>query len=109
MVDAVGWLATAILTISYAAKDPTKLRWIQSVAALLWITSGVLIHSRPVIAANVVVAGAAVYSSLRLLKKKRKPRSAALLTKTDLSVITGYTLCCPRIAKIPKTTVKEPG
>ena len=78
MVDAVGWMATAVLTISYSAKDPTKLRWIQSVAALCWITYGALIHSRPVIAANVIVAGAAVYSSLRLLKEKRTGVGSAL-------------------------------
>jgi hypothetical protein len=52
MLDGVGWIATVVFTISYFAKDPAKLRWIQSVAALFWITYGVLIHSRPVIAAT---------------------------------------------------------
>jgi hypothetical protein len=33
------------------------------VAACLWVTYGVIIHAPPVIVANVVVAGVAVYSS----------------------------------------------
>ncbi len=36
MLDGVGWIATAVFTISYFSKDPAKLRWIQSVAALFW-------------------------------------------------------------------------
>jgi len=71
MLDGVGWIATAVFTISYFAKDPAKLRWIQSVAALFWITYGVMIHSKPVIAANIIVAGAAAYSSLRLVNERR--------------------------------------
>ena len=71
MLDGVGWIATAVFTISYFSKDPAKLRWIQSVAALFWITYGVMIHSKPVIAANIIVAGAAAYSSLRLAKERR--------------------------------------
>jgi uncharacterized protein with PQ loop repeat len=71
MLDGVGWIATTVFTISYFSKDPAKLRWIQSVAALFWITYGVMIHSKPVIAANIIVAGAATYSSVRLVKEKR--------------------------------------
>ncbi len=71
MLDGVGWIATAVFTISYFSKDPAKLRWIQSVAALFWITYGAMIHSKPVIAANIIVAGAAAYSSLRLVKERR--------------------------------------
>jgi len=78
MLDAVGWMATVVFTVSYFAKDPTNLRWIQSVAALFWITYGILIHSRPVIVANIIVAGAAVYSSLRLFKERRTAARSAL-------------------------------
>jgi hypothetical protein len=52
MLDAVGWIATVVFTVSYFAKDPTKLRWIQS--------------------------GAAVYSSLRLFKERRTAASGLL-------------------------------
>jgi hypothetical protein len=64
MPDAVGWLATAIFAGSYFCKQPTTLRRVQAVAALAWATYGVLIHSLPIIVANVIVASLAVGSSL---------------------------------------------
>jgi uncharacterized protein with PQ loop repeat len=39
------------------------LRRVQGVGALLWLTYGILIHSGPVIVANIIVAGAAFWSS----------------------------------------------
>ncbi len=65
MVDLVGWLATAVFMMSYFAKGPIALRRIQGVAAVLWALYGVLIHKSPVIVANVLVAAAAVWTSLR--------------------------------------------
>jgi len=64
MSDAVGWMATATFTSSYFCKNPKMLRRVQAVAALLWLTYGVLIHSMPVIVANVIVAVVAFGSSL---------------------------------------------
>jgi hypothetical protein len=66
MVDLVGWLATAVFMTSYFAKGPIALRRIQGVAALLWVLYGILIHSWPVIVANVLVAGTAVATSFRV-------------------------------------------
>jgi hypothetical protein len=63
MVDWVGWLATALVVGSYFFKRQVVLRRIQAVAALAWLTYGVLIHSGPVIVANVIVAAAALGSS----------------------------------------------
>jgi hypothetical protein len=65
MLDWIGWVATFVFASSYFVKSPNKLRWIQALGALLWITYGILLHAVPVIAANVIVAAAAVYSSLR--------------------------------------------
>ena len=65
MGDWVGWLATAVFMISYFAKGPIMLRRIQGVAAALWTTYGILIHSWPIIVANVLVAGVAVATSFR--------------------------------------------
>ena len=64
-VDLVGWLATAVFLVSYFAKGPVNLRRVQGVAAGLWALYGVLIHSWPVIVANILVASVAVYSSFR--------------------------------------------
>lgn len=64
-VDFIGWLATAVFLVSYFTKGPKGLRRVQGVAAGLWAVYGVLIHSLPVIVANVLVAGVAVISSFR--------------------------------------------
>jgi hypothetical protein len=63
--DWIGWLATAVFLVSYYTKGPTGLRRVQGVAAGLWAMYGVLIHSLPVIVANILVAGVAVISSFR--------------------------------------------
>lgn len=64
-LDWVGWLATAVFMASYFTKQPTTLRRVQGVAAGLWALYGVLIHSLPVIVANILVASVAVLSSFR--------------------------------------------
>ena len=46
-------------------RAPQYLRWIQAAAAQLWIVYGALLHATPVVAANVIVALAAMGSSLR--------------------------------------------
>ncbi len=65
MLDWIGWVATAIFASSYFCKQPGTLRRVQAMAALLWIGYGLLIHAWPVIVANLVVAGVALYSSFR--------------------------------------------
>jgi len=64
-IDWIGWLATAVFLVSYFTKTPKGLRRVQGVAAGLWALYGVLIHSLPVIVANILVAGVAVASSFR--------------------------------------------
>ena len=63
MLESIGWIATAVFAVSYFFKQPTALRTIQAFAALLWIVYGVMIHAVPVIVANLIVAGVAVFSS----------------------------------------------
>jgi len=65
MLDAIGWVATATFAFSYFLKEPASLRRVQALAALLWIGYGILIHATPVVVANLLVAAAAGYSSLR--------------------------------------------
>jgi hypothetical protein len=64
-VDWIGWLATAVVLVSYFTKTPAALRRVQGVAAGLWTLYGVMIHSLPVIVANILVASVAVLSSFR--------------------------------------------
>jgi hypothetical protein len=62
--DWLGWVATAVFLASYACKDPKKLRLTQAAAALLWVGYGTVLRAVPLIVANLLVAGVAVYSSL---------------------------------------------
>jgi hypothetical protein len=64
MTDWIGWIATAIFLASYACKDSRTLRLTQAVAALLWVAYGTVLHATPIVVANLLVAGVAVYSSL---------------------------------------------
>jgi len=63
VLDSIGWVATAIFAASYFCKQPGTLRRVQAMAAVMWIGYGVMIHAMPVIVANLVVAGVALYSS----------------------------------------------
>jgi hypothetical protein len=65
MADWLGWIATAIVVVSYFTRGPRTLRRIQGLGACLWLAYGVLIHSMPVVVANIFVASAALLTSLR--------------------------------------------
>ena len=69
----IGWVATAVVASSYLCREAASLRRVQAAAAVLWVVYGVLIQAAPVIVANVIVAGMALVSSLRL---SRPPRIA---------------------------------
>ncbi|HZE94317.1 MAG TPA: hypothetical protein VEZ49_06375 [Gemmatimonadales bacterium] len=71
--DWVGWLATGVFLVSYFTRTPTGLRRVQGVAAGLWALYGVLIHSLPVIVANILVAGVAIASSIKFRPSARAP------------------------------------
>jgi hypothetical protein len=62
--DWIGWLATAVFLASYSQKDQARLRRVQAMAALLWVAYGAILHAVPIVVANLLVAFAAVYSSL---------------------------------------------
>jgi hypothetical protein len=65
LTDWVGWLATAVFVLSYRFRDQRTLRWTQAFAAVLWVGYGLARHALPVVVANLLVAGMALYSSLR--------------------------------------------
>lgn len=70
--EAIGWLATAAFTASYLFREKRRLLGVQVVAALLWLTYGVAIGSRPVIVANVLVAAAAGTGFIRAMREQRR-------------------------------------
>lgn len=65
MAETVGWIATAMFAASYFCRGPVALRIVQASAAAVWIAYGVMIGSRPVVAANVAIASLSLLSSLR--------------------------------------------
>lgn len=62
--DWIGWIAAAVFAASYLLKDQRSLRRVQAIAALLWMTYGIVNHSMPIIVANAVVAAMAAGSAL---------------------------------------------
>ena len=62
-LDWIGWAATAVFVSSYLCREPAALRRIQALGASLWILYGALIHSGPVVVANLIVVGAALGSA----------------------------------------------
>jgi hypothetical protein len=75
MLSWIGWIATACFGFSYFFKKPATLRLIQAGAAILWISYGLLIHAMPVVAANVIVALAALYSTFSGKSQKMESTS----------------------------------
>jgi hypothetical protein len=64
MIDAIGWIATAVFSISYLFRNGSALRRVQAIAAVIWIAYGIAIAAKPVIAANLIVAITAIGSAL---------------------------------------------
>jgi hypothetical protein len=55
----LGWAATAVFVGSYFCTRDRTLRAVQMTGALMWVAYGLLIGALPVIAANLLVVGAA--------------------------------------------------
>jgi len=64
MVEYLGWTATAVFVGSYFCK-PTALKRAQMIGALMWVVYGLLIGASPVVAANLLVFGAAAWTVTR--------------------------------------------
>lgn len=81
MLETLGWVATAVFSASYFFRRQTALRLIQAAAACLWITYGIAIGAKPVVVANLIVAGAAVWTSF--VRKDREPEAAPAATEVS--------------------------
>jgi hypothetical protein len=64
-IECLGWVATCVFVASYFFAQPSRLRAIQMIGALLWISYGVLIGALPVIIANLLVFAAAAWTAIR--------------------------------------------
>ena len=77
MLSWIGWVATAVFASSYLCRRPATLRRVQAAAAVLWVIYGVLIQQPPIIVANLIVAGAALYSSFSAALGRTPPPELA--------------------------------
>jgi hypothetical protein len=62
--ELLGWSATAVFVGSYFV-HPSRMRAAQMLGALLWLSYGVAISSKPVIVANLLVFSAAAWTTFR--------------------------------------------
>jgi hypothetical protein len=85
MLDLIGWVATAVFASSYFCKEPAVLRRVQGLAAIIWVVYGALIHAIPVVAANVLVAGLAIWSSFARPATERPQKHESTSGGQDLA------------------------
>jgi uncharacterized protein with PQ loop repeat len=73
-VEAIGWVATSLFTVSFFVKTETSLLRAQMLAAALWMTYGLLIEKTPVIVANALVAAGSIYKQVMLVTRANRKR-----------------------------------
>lgn len=56
MTEILGWVATAVVLLSFTVQDMRKLRMVNLVGCLLWIGYGFILMSKPVIFVNISIA-----------------------------------------------------
>jgi hypothetical protein len=76
-IDYLGWAATAVFVGSYFSRGAESLRRVQMIGALMWVGYGVLIASYPVVVANVLVFGAAAWTTTRSGRIRQTADAAA--------------------------------
>ena len=65
IVDAIGYLAPAVLVASFFFKNVVTLRYINSVGCILFIAYGLLISAYPVAIANFIIVLTNAYHLMR--------------------------------------------
>jgi hypothetical protein len=65
VTDYLGWAATTVFVGSYFCTKADALKRMQMIGALMWVAYGILIKASPVVAANLLVFGAAGWTVMR--------------------------------------------
>jgi hypothetical protein len=65
VTDYLGWAATTVFVGSYFCTKADALKRVQMIGALMWVAYGILIKASPVVAANLLVFGAAGWTVMR--------------------------------------------
>ncbi len=55
MIDILGWIATAVVVVSFAIQDVRKLRIINMLGSMLWIVYGFLKQDNTIIFVNISI------------------------------------------------------
>lgn len=73
ILEAIGWIATVFIILSFIQKDMLRLRLLSLVGALFWTAYGLILGSWSIVFLNVVVGIIQVYwvRKIRLEKAKR--------------------------------------
>ena len=79
----LGWAATAVQATSYFFPKISTLTKLQVAAACIWIVYGIKIGAVPVIGANLIVTGAALFSTLRNRYPKLEEETAQIVRSGD--------------------------
>ena len=79
MIEALGWAATAVFVGSYFCSCARTLVRVQMLGALMWTAYGLLMGAPPVVAANLLVLGAAAWKSRRPADSGPGPAGRKLL------------------------------
>lgn len=74
-IENIGWFATSLFTLSYIVKTERGLLLLQATSAIVWIIYGCLIHTLPMVVANVIVAAGAGYRVTRMWLQSRSQLS----------------------------------
>jgi len=64
-IEYLGWAATAVFVSSYFSARAETLKRVQMAGAAMWIAYGAFIGAVPVVAANLLVFGAAAWTARR--------------------------------------------
>jgi hypothetical protein len=80
VVDALGWAATAVFVGSYFTR-PSLLTRVQMVGALMWVGYGLLKQAPPVVAANLLVFGAAAWTARRTSRAAAASQDGAVIVR----------------------------
>ncbi len=70
LIETVGWIATAVFTISFLFADAVRMRAVQICGAILWMGYGLLIGSVPVVVANILVFVVACWTTANAVAKR---------------------------------------
>jgi len=61
MIDILGWIATAVVVISFTVKDMLWLRAINATGATLWLIYGGLKNDIPLLVVNILILAAHIH------------------------------------------------